>query len=1236
VNIGVNQSVALTTLPAYFATADLTGLASFTAGSTATPVTSFNVGVGAGSSYGNLLLSNTANTIVATALTVGSSVNAPPDTTLVHSTLIFGTGTNLVNADTIIIGSNRTNVNVAFLSQTTGSPGTITIRNAAGTGAVSSITIGNTASATNAVSYRSTLDLSGHVADVQVATLNIGVYNSVSSTGSNSGTVSFDAGTFLVTTLNIGTKSNVAGGSPSNILNVAGGTFTVSGDTVLNTYLGTGTNNLTSTINLSGGTFTTGTYTGGTRAAAGSGASNSNINVSGGTFTVSGSTFLLVRAATGGGNNNNGTLNITGTGLVRTNADITDGAVANSTSTITLNGGTLDLENTVTPGTYSSIGSLLLPVNNVNLQSGILRNVAEINGGAIVVKSTAGTLTISGTNTFTGATSVTAGTLILPFNSALGTSASILLTGGTLALRSDTNNDLFTTAVNTVTVSVNSIIDVNQSTVAGTNRVLRVGSVGVIFSTSSTLTASGGNGYSLRLGPGSQSVAGLNSTFTTTTANITLDSFTGFTSGTGTLTSAGTTGRTTITGSIFNNGSTLNLTRAGSGGTLILQGTSGSTNGINGLVSITSGTVQTAVATAFGTPSSAISIGGTGILALRGDNVTTTFGNPAAYAITTSATGATVNVDQATVAGTNQTFTLGTLTTVSIAGTVTYNFTGANNTSLVLGAFTAGTVTSQNSTFANAIAGGGTLTVASVAYTGNTATSTVTFNGVGNSIVTGAITQNLANAVALTYSGTGSLALQSTNSFTGATNLNSVGGTLSLQAAGALTNTAITINSGTLTQTVNNAISGTSSISLAGTSQSLTLSRPNNNSGAVGITGANATLTITNTAAAGTGTIGAFTGASGTTLINLLLDGAGSNGTIAFTNNLLVNSGVVATINVNNNGMANTNNVVQFNGAGVNFGNGTVNVTGANGYSLFIANINPGGPSGTVTFNPTTAALTIAAVTPAVASTYVMGLDGTRTDSAVTGIIGTGTSTALNVSKTNSGTWTLSGNNTYNGTTVVSTGTLLINGNQTGATGAITVNAVLGGSGTLGGIATVGATGTIAPGNSLGNLTSTTSVLFTTAGGTFAVELGVVTGSTGTSDKMTLTSGVLDFVTGSVLKLSQGAGFNLPTDLTDYTFTIGTVSAPGNLQTNGGAFVGSTYTYGGSSVGPIVIDVSSLPAYGSGTFTLMQSGNDLILVANVSPVPEPHHIMLICAGVLLVGYGLRRRWQVAAVPASAN
>src|SRR5262249_10881942 len=126
-----------------------------------------------------------------------------------------------------------------------------------------------------------------------------------------------------------------------------------------------------------------------------------------------------------------GTLSVIG-GTVTTAADIVDGG---GTSNVILNGGTLDLAG-------HNLGTSSGPIDNIasSFQSGTLKNVAEINGGGVgLTKTTTGTLTIAGSNTYTGNTTVGQGTLLLGANYAIGGSATpttpskLVLSGGTFA-----------------------------------------------------------------------------------------------------------------------------------------------------------------------------------------------------------------------------------------------------------------------------------------------------------------------------------------------------------------------------------------------------------------------------------------------------------------------------------------------------------------------------------------------------------------------------------------------------------------------------------------------------------------------------------------------------------------------------------------------------------------------------------------------------------------------------------
>jgi autotransporter-associated beta strand protein len=110
-------------------------------------------------------------------------------------------------------------------------------------------------------------------------------------------------------------------------------------------------------------------------------------------------------------------------GTLLSGGDITNGAGA-TFSIVTLNGGTLNMGG-------NNLGNAARSIDNLSLQSGTLLAVNEINGGASVTKTTAGLLTLLGTNAWTGNTLVSAGTLAV--NGWLPNSAVTVPSGGTLA-----------------------------------------------------------------------------------------------------------------------------------------------------------------------------------------------------------------------------------------------------------------------------------------------------------------------------------------------------------------------------------------------------------------------------------------------------------------------------------------------------------------------------------------------------------------------------------------------------------------------------------------------------------------------------------------------------------------------------------------------------------------------------------------------------------------------------------
>ena len=351
VNISVNQAgtnVAWTNTGTF----DVTALASFSA-----TVSNFNLGVGGTSAgAGVVLLSNTANTIIANTLTVGDTgANNGSGT----STLTLGTGTNVLRVDNLTVGAGKGSGPgvLKFASQTAGSPGTVTVNNSAGTGPVTSIQIGDNSGTATAGAAVGTLDLRGHVSTINATAITLAQLNMTSNAGGTTGTLRFDSGVLTVDTLTIAPKTNAGTGKAVGLVDIGGGTMTVNSGIVLGSQSGLG-------------------------------GSTATLNITGGTVNLLGDLVNM-------------------------------GAL--TTSTLTLNGGTLNMNG-------NDIGGLI-PVDVVNLQSGTLANVGQINSGANVSKTTAGTLTILGTNTYTGATTVSAGTLQL--NGSL-VSAPTVQTGATL------------------------------------------------------------------------------------------------------------------------------------------------------------------------------------------------------------------------------------------------------------------------------------------------------------------------------------------------------------------------------------------------------------------------------------------------------------------------------------------------------------------------------------------------------------------------------------------------------------------------------------------------------------------------------------------------------------------------------------------------------------------------------------------------------------------------------------
>ena len=354
-----------------------------------------------------------AGTSSSSTTVAGSSVTA--DNTTDFITL---SGNTLVNGDTVVFGATTIPTGLATgtvyyvvnqsgntfqVSTTSGGSAvnftsngtTVTTSKAGAFGATTSaIVLGDAATTTNNSSP--SLLTGGAIIIGRAVTISNQATSGTYTIGGN--TANTSAFTGLVTTNKDLTVSQVTSGT----LNVTGGIIGASAGTKIVKFNNAGVVNVTTTaisdgatgnvaVTQSGAGTTTlsaaNSYTGGTIVSAGTLALSGSGTFGSGSLTVSGGTADL------------GTKSIT-----NTLGALTGGAVNNGT--ITNSSGLYDLQN-------GSVGAIL----------------AGSNG---LTKSTSGTVTLSSANTYTGTTTVSAGTLALGVASAISSSSNVSLDGGTL------------------------------------------------------------------------------------------------------------------------------------------------------------------------------------------------------------------------------------------------------------------------------------------------------------------------------------------------------------------------------------------------------------------------------------------------------------------------------------------------------------------------------------------------------------------------------------------------------------------------------------------------------------------------------------------------------------------------------------------------------------------------------------------------------------------------------------
>lgn len=475
------------------------------------------------------------------------------------------------------------------------------------------------------------------------------VINSMGSLGSVLGTLTLNAGTIEVTNTFTTLRTITLGSTASTFQIDAGQTYTVGG-----VFSGTGTLNKTGA----------------------------------GTMLVTG-----VNTFTGGTNVVDGTLLLGGTNRLAT------------TGSLTINGGIFDLQtysqsaNTVTLQNGTVQGSGTLTGSAFALQNGTVN--AIMAGAAAVTKSTGGTVTLGAANTFTGATSVNAGTLEVKANGALGTigAGTSVANGATLKLTG-----------------------VNYSTAEGL-----------------TLNGTGAANRGALLNSGTSTFAGA----ITAATNATINAGGGVLNLTGGLAKNGTI--LTLTG-----GGTINITGRGITGALansdlVIDNTHvvlSAASSYNGPTTVTnSGILELGANNVMPTtPQTDLTLTSSGVLDLAGhsDGVATLTGDSTAIVKnTTASTTGTLTVNPAS--GVSSTF----------SGVISGS--GGGNVALVKSGAGALTLTGANTFSGSTTVSGGTLTVAAASGSALGSTTSVTVNS-GGTLLLGASNQ-INNAATITLNG---------------------------------------------------------------------------------------------------------------------------------------------------------------------------------------------------------------------------------------------------------------------------------------------------------------------------------------------------------------------------------------------------------------------------------------------------------------------------------------------------
>ncbi|MFM7181417.1 MAG: beta strand repeat-containing protein, partial [Verrucomicrobiales bacterium] len=866
---------------------------------------------------------------------------------------------------------------------------------------------------------------------------------------------------------------------------------------------------------------------------------------------------------------NSSTTAISGNGQVLRLYGASVGGVAN---TILSNAGSglLTIQNTQGSGNQFMGVVLSNTTNNVINAGGnitISSIISQSASGNRITKSGAGTLTLSGANTYTGGTTLSAGTVSFT-GTGLGSTGNITFSGNsTLQWGASTTTDLSARLVinNGITATLNT---------GGNNVTLATGfgasgSGALAKAGTGTLTLSVANSYS------GQTTIGTNAA-DVGTVNITNGSALG--SGTVSMVS-GTNGAAALTlnsGSGITVANNFNTSGEGQGGNGIIRNVTGN-NVMSGTFTLTTGGGGTRIH----------SDGGS--LTLQGN-------------ISPNATG--------------RTLLLGGSATGTISGNIN-NGSGSNTLSGVTKQGT-GTWTLSGS---NGYTGTTTISEGTLEIQGSIASSSGITNNAALVFNSGS-TQSYGNAIGgtgtLTKQGAGTLTLGGSNGYTGATLVS--GGTLAFSGTGASNSSSgITVNGGgaKLLQTSSTAIAPTVTLTNGTLTGNGTVNTVNVGAGTGGI------ISNNNGVAGAALTIGTLT-FSGAATVNTFHSSGDTSAAIVATS-LTTNAAGTVTINATSASWANntTYNLIDYSGSiggegFAKFALGTVNLSARQNASLvddtvgtaITLSITGDAPKWTGALGSEWSTATLDAPknwvlqTAATATDFLANDDVTFDDTATnfTPDISSGNVSPANTTFNNSTSYTLSGtggfgiasgNLTKNGTGIVTISSVNT------YTGATTINAgtiAMSGSGTLG----TGSALTLGGGAlDLGTTSQTVGAVSITAPATSGDTIG--------NGSLTGTSRAVSNTTGNAIVSANLLGTGGLTKSGAGTLTLSGANTYSGVTTVSGGTLGLTGSLINASLGNIVVqaggtlDVSGTISGNTGTTNLSLFGSPSgIATVNVS------------------------------------